>query len=114
MNDTLRSAIDTVQARSAWMRGVKAYAHDLLDALEDRPVTMENLLNGASSWREWAYGGCGQVYDADIAERLCAPWELKRNDHGRLPPNANESWLEVEARAACQAAHRLLRLSRTH
>jgi len=102
--------LDRMPTRSAWGRGVKAYACDLLDSLEGRPVTMANLLNGADNWRHWAEGGCGLVYDADIAERLCTPGELKRKDGGRLPPNSRESWLDVEVRAASQAARWLLRI----
>lgn len=95
--------------RSAWRRGVREYAMDLLENLPlSRLLTPENcrdvLLNGAGSWKEWAYGGCGLVYDCDIAERLCTPSELRKKRGGELEPSSHESWLDVEARAVGQAA----------
>lgn len=95
--------------RSAWRRGVREYAMDLLENLPlSRLLTPENcrdvLLNGAVSWKEWAYGGCGLVYDCAIAERLCTPSELRKKRGGELEPSSHESWLDVEARAVSQAA----------
>lgn len=95
--------------RSAWRRGVREYAMDLLENLPlSRLLTPENcrdvLLNGAVSWKEWAYGGWGLVYDCAIAERLCTPSELRKKRGGELEPNSHESWLDVEARAVSQAA----------
>lgn len=106
----IRKAIESLPAeRSAWRRGVRQYAMDLIENLPDfQDLTPENcrgiLLNGAVSWKEWAYGGCGLVYDTDIAERLCTPSELRKKRGGELPPNAKETWLDVEARAVGQAA----------
>lgn len=95
--------------RSAWRRGVREYAMDLLENLPlSRLLTPENcrdvLLNGAGSWKEWSYGGCGLVYNCAIAERLCTPSELHKKRGGELEPNLHESWLDVEARAVSQAA----------
>lgn len=95
--------------RSAWSRGVKAYAVELVEDLDDsadlsNEVMLQNaLLNGAQSWAQYSEGGCALCYDADIAERLCSPSELKRNKWGMLPPNGRENWLEVQARALWQA-----------
>lgn len=62
--------LDLIPAgRSAWSRGVKDYAADLLGSLrDDQPITKQNLLNGANDWSQWAYGGCGLVYDSAIAK----------------------------------------------
>lgn len=106
----IKSVIESLPAeRSAWRRGVRLYAIDLLSYLPDyQELTLENcrevLLNGAGSWKEWAYGGCGLVYDCDIAERLCTPSELRKKCGGELEPNLRESWLDVEARAVGHAA----------
>lgn len=106
----IRNVIESLPAeRSAWRRGVRQYAIDLLDSFPDyRDITSENclgiLLNGAVSWKEWAYGGCGLVYDVDIAERLCTPSELLKKRGGELEPSSHEPWLDVEARAVGQAA----------
>ena len=94
-----------------WQKGVKDYADELLQQLKEnkQEVTPENLLNGASSWDEYSWGGCSLIYDGDIAERLCTPSELKRTDHGRLNPNSREKWLDVQARALYQAAHMIIK-----
>lgn len=106
----IRKALESLPAeRSAWRRGVRRYAIDLLDSFPDyRNITPKNcrrtLLNGAESWREWAYGGNGLIYDTDIAKRLCSPSELLKKRGGELEPSLRESWLDVEARAVGQAA----------
>lgn len=106
--DYLATLVD--QQKSAWKRGVYVYAHELAaEAAEHTwvktPKTIEEaLLNGAPSWAAYSDGGCGLIYDADIAERLCSPSELKRSLDGKRRPNRRESWLDVQARALRQAA----------
>lgn len=115
----LREAINNVTARSAWMRGVKVYANELLDELCEivsyAPEAMDNvnllqraLLNGASSWAEYSEGGCSLICDLDIAFRLCNATELKRTRNGERNPNARESWIDVQARALTQACWLIL------
>lgn len=106
----IKSVIESLPAeRSAWRRGVRQYAMDLIEDLPDfKDLNPENcrevLLNGAVSWKVWAYCGCGLVYDCYIAERLCTPSELRKKRGGKLEPSSHESWLDVEARAVGQAA----------
>lgn len=106
----IKNVIESLPAeRSAWRRGVRQYAMDLIEDLPDfQDLNPENcrgvLLNGAGSWKEWAYGGCGLVYDCYIAERLCTPSELRKKRGGELEPSSHESWLDVEARVVGQAA----------
>jgi hypothetical protein len=64
----------------------------------------KELLNGAANWREYSYGGCALIYDADIAERLCSPSEYRKTREGQRAPNSRETWLDVQARALGQAA----------
>ena len=96
--------------RSAWARGVHAYAVDLVEGLEDNAdlsnevMLRKALLNGAGDWQQYSEGGCALIYDADIAERLCSPSELKRCKGGERKPNARENWLDCQARALAQAA----------
>lgn len=111
------SAIETIPSRSAWDKGVKLYALDLADNLSelisgnwvdpesitDRDDLRSICLNGASSWKQFSWGASSLVYDFDIAERLCTPSELKRKKGGDLRPNAQEEWLDVQARALYQA-----------
>jgi hypothetical protein len=112
MNTTeLYKAIEEVKTRSAWSAGVKEYALELVEEFannnteySDSPADKKALLNGAQDWNQYSWGGCSLIYDADIAERLCTPSELKRTDNGRLPPNRNEQWLDTQTRALTQAA----------
>lgn len=95
--------------RSAWSKGVAAYAVSMLEDLpEDTDLPLVGLqkllLNGARDWKQYSWGGCALVYDADIATRLCNPTELKLTRNGQRRPNAAEEWLDVQARACRQAA----------
>jgi hypothetical protein len=122
----LKKRVESHKAASAWSRGVKAYALDLLDRLEegiegswfsDENILSPNLLkkellNGAMDWLEYSEGGCALVYDGDIAKRLCTPSELKRKKGGRLQPNSRETWIELQARALYQAAGLIMRSAR--
>ena len=110
----LINAIEASKARSAWARGVKAYALDMVEAIylsgTDVVKTNESLyLNGAENWSEYSYGvhSGALAYDADIAKWLCTPGELRKTDFGRKQPNSRENWLDVQARALYQA-HRLI------
>lgn len=107
--------------RSAWNKGVTLYAFDLLDELkeaitynnrepENRTEAREWMLNGARDWEQYSCGGCALIYDADIAERLCTPSELKKTRNGERRPNAREDWLGCQARALFQASNRVLRM----
>lgn len=100
--------------QSAWSKAVEMYAEELMEDFrsnygDEFPVTQERLLNGASSWSEYSYGGCSLIYDADIAERTCSPSELKKTRDGARQPNSRESWLDVQARALYQASRMILR-----
>jgi len=101
--------IENTNARSAWRRGVKTYALEILESLES-PQDLTNLqllkkaaLNGAEDWRQYSEGGCALIYDTDIAARLCNPTELKKTNGGEKYPNARENWIDVQARALFQA-----------
>ena len=96
--------------KSAWKKGVYTYAYELAAEAagctwRKTPKTIEEaLLNGARSWAEYSDGGSSLIYDADIAERLCSPSELRRSLDGKRNPNRRERWLDVQARALIQAA----------
>lgn len=108
------TTIEATKARSAWDRGVKAYALELLESLEvrasyegrepaDTKEANEWLLNGARNWSEYSYGGSSLICDYDIAERLCTLSELRKTRNGERRPNTSEEWLDVQARALYQA-----------
>lgn len=116
----LRTTLKNVKTRSEWDKGVKLYAFDLLNKYEEYceyegrllPLTEGTLLNGASNWYSYSWGGCSFIADCDIANRLCTPSELSRTNCGKKKPNSRESWLDVQARALAQACALLLKLSR--
>lgn len=108
-------SISSMNPRSAWGRGVKEYALEILERLEADTVLAgtsadtQTLLNGASDWSQYSWGGSSLIYDGDIAERLCTPSEFKKTMSGKRRPNASEEWLDVQARALFQAARLILR-----
>lgn len=118
--DVLRFETEALTERSAWSRGVTSYAIELLDELEDArragyaAEALDNttllekaLLNGASDWAQYSWGGSSLIYNADIARRLCSPSELKNTRDGERRPNSREEWLDVQARALFQACNRI-------
>lgn len=72
-------------------------------------ITEKDLMNGAESWQQYSYGGCAEVYDEDICERLCTESEKKKTRNGQWRLNSNEDWLDVQTRALKQAARIVLR-----
>ena len=113
--EAIRNHIESKKFRSCWDKGVKLYALELLDNLEESlsyaPEALDNLnlrdralLNGASDWWQYSWGGCSFCYNRQIAERLCTPSELKRTNNATRRPNSREEWLDVQARALYQAA----------
>lgn len=124
--EKIRETIENKPVRSAWNRGVKSYAVDLLDELAeniqggyidpedlDSPALLKKtLLNGAADWAQYSWGGSSLIYDGDIAERLCTPSELKRKRGGDLQPNSRENWLDVQARALYQASRWIINAAR--
>ena len=114
MFDFMRSQVNAKRARSAWDKGVMKYALELIDSLEERaayegetPANIREVerwaLNGAMDWTQYSEGGCALVYNRQIAERLCAPYELRKTQNGTKYPNPRESWIDVQTRALYQA-----------
>ena len=109
-------------ARSAWDRGVNEYASELIDSLEENfnggyidsddlcnsKMIEKALLNGASDWNQYSWGGSSLIYNRQIAERLCSPSELKKTRNGERKPNSSEEWLDTQARALYQASRRVI------
>jgi len=116
----MRRNIEETKVRSAWDRGVNAYALDFIDSLEESLAyngdslegynykqMIKALLNGADSWEQYSWGGCSLCYNGQIAERLCTPSELRRTKNGQNRPNGHEEWLDVQTRALYQASARI-------
>ncbi len=114
--------VENTKARSAWSKGVKTYALDMLedlefninhgytdaDVLESAKLLKKAILNGSSDWSQYSWGGCSLIYNEDIAKRLCTPSELKKTRNGQRKPNASEEWLDTQARALYQACNLIL------
>ena len=114
----LVAALDAIKSpRTGWGRGVRQYAIEMLDCLDDdatmtRETVRSTVLNGAEDARQYSEGGCALIYDQDIAERLCTPSELKRKEGGALPPNREQTWLDVQTRAVSHALTMIDRAAR--
>lgn len=114
----IKTVIESANARSAWTRGVKAYALDLIAELPANvdygsPESLQaDMLNGARDWKQYSWGGCSLIYNADIAARLCTPSELKKTRNGERRPNSREEWLDTQARALYQASAAIIRAAR--
>ena len=114
----LRKLVEEIPNTSAWKRGVKEYTDELLDNLEkkaqinerfpkDEKELKEWLLNSATDCKDYSYTYCSLKYDSQIAERLCTPSELKKNEGGRLAPNRRDTWLDVQTKALRDAYCRI-------
>ena len=122
--DQITAELETRKDRSAWGKGVNAYALELVEALRERaeyegrdPESAEEcrewMLNGAQDWGQYSWGGSSLIYNGDIAERLCCPSELKKTRNGERRPNSREEWLDTQARALYQACNRVARVYRS-
>ena len=114
--------LESRKDRSAWGRGVNGYAVDMLQQIEEYYkggyISADDLatwataeaaaLDGAQDWEQYSWGGSSLIYNADIAERLCCPSELKKTRNGERRPNNREEWLDTQARALYQAASRVV------
>lgn len=119
----IAAKVEQTKTRSAWDKGVKAYALEMLeemafnaehdyidmDVFSNTKTLRDTLLNGAQDWSEYSYGGCSLIYDGDIAERLCNPSELKKTRNGERNPNSRETWLDVQARALGKASYLIIK-----
>ena len=119
--DRVAANLESRKDRSAWNKGVTVYALELVEQLAEAAeegyidtasltswsMLRKAMLNGATDWSDYSWGGCSLIYNSDIAERLCCPSELKRTRNGERRPNSREEWLDVQARALILAAKRV-------
>ena len=117
-------ALESRKTRSTWDRAVTQYALEIIEDLciEDEfefygsPADNKMLLNGASDWWQYSWGGCSLIRDRDIAERVCCPSEFKRCFYAdgslKESPNGSEHWLDVQGRALFQASNLINRIAK--
>ena len=114
----LRKLVEEIPNTSAWKRGVKEYAYELLDNLEEKAQSYERLpknekeleswlLKGARNWEDYSWRGYSLIYDSQIAERLCTPSELKKKEGGKLAPSRYKTWFDEQSEALCHAYLRI-------
>ena len=116
----LLTRLQNYKARSAWDDGVNGYAIEIVENYAPEEITsVDDVLNYRREPNEKLYsvarmqseGGCFEIYNEDIALRLCSPSEIKRCTHRdgsfRDMANSRESWLDVQARAVFQAYSRI-------
>lgn len=103
--DNIDEAIKAM--REKYREADEGSAPHVWDMLNSRKQLNAAMLNGARDWSQYSWGGCGLVYDSDIAEHYCTPSELKKTRGGDRRPNSREEWLDVQARALSQAAARV-------
>lgn len=99
--------INQKKARSAWEKGLKIYAAELIQDMESAGIKDFDLdtvkkwnWNGAGNALIYSEGACSLVYEDDICNRLCPPSITRKHPSN---PNGKESWIEVQARALTQA-----------
>ena len=85
--------VKALKVRSAWDKGVKLYAIELMENLEENReyhgdiINVQHLqkclLNGARDWMQYSEGGCALIADDEIMERLSTKSELEKYRKGR-------------------------------
>lgn len=104
--EELERIIGECDDRNSWRCAVKAYAIELIRRLKshgrvstDGTCLMEEMLDGALSWRAYSYGGRSLIYEEDIAYRLSDGKVRYCKDGTLMRPNPFENWFDVQARA---------------
>jgi len=110
------------KTRSAWEKGVNKYALKLLDMFDQSyelngdSLDEEVMLDGTSCWSQYSNDAhwASLTSKQKIAERLCSSQELEfyKDGLGLRNPLNGDTWLDVQARALCQASDKILKLAR--
>ena len=100
--------------RTYWSRGVASlirdYGEEVLQEHDGEIVSARDFFKlwncGNDSLRDAVYAGSFDIWNYDIAKRLCTPSELKKSNEGMRNPNRCENWIDVEIRAMYQAMYK--------
>lgn len=100
---------ETELKRGQWNKTMAYYAYFLLDSYIDickwcadqneaiPDLSLDTVLNGASGWHQYSYGGLALVYDGDIAKIVFTPAQFTKWEQGRKV--TDEPMLDIQARA---------------
>lgn len=100
---------ETERKRGQWNKATAYYADFLLDSYIEickwcadqnaaiPALSLDLVLNGASGWHQYSYGGCALVYDGDIAKVVFTPAQFAKWEQGRKV--TAEPLLGIQARA---------------
>ena len=102
--------------RSYWSKGVASLIRDYGDSVlgehDGEIISARDFYKlwncGNDSLRDAVYNGCFDIWNYDIAKRLCTPSGLKKSNEGMRTPNKRETWLDVELMAVQQAIYKSL------
>ena len=116
---SIMTRINSWKANSAWNRGVKLYAMEILSNIKDegqnelsfdengkliqKTWTIHGLTQGFDHWVGCSQSGQFEIYDREIALRLCTASELQKTKFGERNPSKRETWIECQGRALFQA-----------
>lgn len=100
--------------RSCWNHGVASlirdYAKEVLQEHDGEIISARDFYKlwncGNEALKDAVYGGYFDIWNYDIAKRLCTPSELKKSNEGMRRPNKCEEWIDVEVRAVYQAMYK--------
>ena len=100
--------------RSCWSRGVASlirdYGEDVLGEHDGEIISARDFYKlwncGNDSLRDAVYAGSFDIWNYDIAKRLCTPSGLKKSNEGMRNPNKRQNWLDLELIAVQQAMYK--------
>lgn len=110
----IKTWVDDASCRSHWERAVKDYALEMISQCDRTSITSYkqipnhcnafNMTDSALA-KALSEGGCFEIYNGDIAKRLCTPSQLKRvaRKDGTVRDLPHETWIDAQTRAVNQA-----------
>lgn len=110
----IKTWVESSSCKSHWERAVRDYALEMISQCDKKDITSYKQIPNhcdAKNMTDYALakalseGGCFEIYEADIAKRLCTPSQLKKVVHkdGTVRDLPCETWIDVQTRAIYQA-----------
>jgi hypothetical protein len=110
----IKTWVESSSCKSHWERAVRDYALEMISQCDKKNITsykqIPNHCNAMNMTdyaiaKDLSEGGCFEVYDVDIAKRLCTPSQLKRvtRKDSTVRDLPHETWIDAQTRAVTQA-----------